>query len=459
MKLYNTLTRKVEDLKTIDPKKVGIYSCGPTVYWNQHIGHMYAFVQWDVLVRFLRSTGIEVKWVMNITDVGHMTSDEDAGEDKMEKGAKRENLTVWQIADKYINQFLGSIDLLNIRRPDVLCRATDHIAEQIELIKKIEANGFTYKTKTGLVFDTSKFPDYPKFAKLSLGDQKEGARGDIDLEKKNPSDFLLWVTNQPTHIMKWDSPWGVGFPGWHIECTAMSVKYLGENFDIHTGGKEHISVHHTNEIAQGYGAFGHQTANYWLHNEWMNLKGEKISKSLGNMVLVSEIVEKGYDPLALRYLILNSHYKTGMDFTWEALDGSQRSLENAREQVYAAKNQKQRTILSPEKEEKVSNFSQEFESALNQDLNVTKALSILWQVLKSNVPSSDKYDLAMSFDQVLGLNLNQIPKSQLQVEMPSEALELIKEREELRKAGKYKEADLVRAKIEAFGIKVSDTKA
>jgi cysteinyl-tRNA synthetase len=292
MKFYNTLTRKIEDFKPLKDKKVGIYSCGPTVYWNQHLGHMYAYIQWDTLVRFLRYSGFDVKWVMNITDVGHLTSDEDAGEDKMEKGAKREGLTVWQIAEKYTQQFIQSLELLNIQKPDVLAKATDHIQDQIELIKKIESNGFTYKTKTGLVFDTSKFPDYAKFAKLDLKRQKPGSRVEVDPEKKNPWDFLLWVTNQPSHIMQWDSPWGKGFPGWHIECTAMSTKYLGEKFDIHTGGIEHIPVHHTNEIAQAFGAFGHQTVNYWLHNGWLVFDGEKMSKSLGNNIVVTDLIKK-----------------------------------------------------------------------------------------------------------------------------------------------------------------------
>ena len=281
------MTRQVEELTPIKAGKVGMYSCGPTVYWNQHIGHMYAYVQWDTLVRLMRYQGLDVKWVMNITDVGHMVSDEDAGEDKMEKGARREGLTVEQVAKKYIDQFLASMDLLNINRPDVLCRATEHIAEQIELIKKIEANGFAYKTQTGLVFDTGKFPRYADFAQLNLEAQEAGSRVEVDPGKKNPWDFLLWVTNQPGHIMQWDSPWGRGFPGWHIECTAMSVKYLGERFDIHTGGKEHKPVHHTNEIAQAYGAFRHQTANYWMHNDWLVFDGEKMSKSLRNNLLVS----------------------------------------------------------------------------------------------------------------------------------------------------------------------------
>ncbi len=452
--LFNTLTRKKEKFEPLNSPKVGIYSCGPTVYWNQHIGHMYAYTQWDVLVRFLRFSGYEVKWVMNITDVGHMTSDEDAGEDKMEKGAKREGITVWDIANKYINQFKESMKLLNITNPDVLSRATEHIEDQINLIKKIEANGFTYKTKTGLVFDTSKFPDYAKFANLDLTKQEAGSRVEVDPEKKNPWDFLLWVTNQPNHIMQWDSPWGRGFPGWHIECTAMSTKYLGEQFDIHTGGKEHIPVHHTNEIAQAYGAFGRQTADYWLHNEWLTLKGEKISKSLGNMILVSDLIEKGYDPLALRYLILTSSYRTGLDFTWESLDASQTALNNLRKTVSSLKKQEERNILSPEKENKRQEFLDKFKEALDDDLNSAKALAILWEVVKSSLPANDKYDLVMTFDEVLGLELD---RAQIQVKVPEKIKELAEEREKLRKEGKFEEADKVRKEIKEKGFEVLDT--
>jgi cysteinyl-tRNA synthetase len=455
IRLYNTLTRKKEELKTVKEGEVGIYSCGPTVYWNQTIGNMYAYVQWDTLVRFLRFSGYKVKWVMNITDVGHMTSDEDTGEDKLEKGAKREGLSPWQVADKYIAQFLASMDALSIKRPDVLCRATEHIDDQIDLIKRIENRGFTYQTRTGIVFDTSKFEDYAKFAKLNLKNQEAGSRVEVDPEKKNPWDFLLWVTNQPNHIMKWESPWGVGFPGWHIECTAMSVKYLGESFDIHTGGIEHIPVHHTNEIAQGYGAFGHQTANYWLHNEWLTLKGQKISKSLGNIFLVSDLIDKGFDPLAFRYLVLNSHYKTGTDFTWESLQSSQNALSNLRELVFAAKNQQSsRSVLSKEKENKLREFQSEFRSFLEDDLNFSAALAVVWNALKSNIPSEDKYDLAVSFDEVLGLSLT---RERLRKNIPEELLNLAKKREELRKAGKYQEADEVRMQIEKSGFKVKDT--
>jgi len=453
--LSNTLTRKKEKFEPVIPSKVGVYSCGPTVYWNQHIGHMYAYVQWDCLVRMFRFLGYETKWVMNITDVGHMTSDEDTGEDKMEKGAIREGVSVWDIANKYIAQFTESMSLLNINYPDVLCRATEHIEDQINLIKKIEANGFTYKTKTGLVFDTSKFVGYAKFANLDLSKQEAGARVEVDPEKKNPWDFLLWVTNQPKHIMQWDSPWGKGFPGWHIECTAMSVKYLGESFDIHTGGKEHIPVHHTNEIAQGYGAFGHQTANCWLHNEWLvDASGEKMSKSKGNFVTAQELVAKGYDPLSLRYLILNSHYKKGLNFSWEALDAASSALSNLRSIILSLR-ASDRKSLSNEKLEKVDEFRNKFTEALTDDLSLPRALAVLWEVVKSNIPSEDKYELALSFDEVLGLGLSQVSGKEQTI--PDEVIKLSQERERLRKEGKYDEADEARKKINELGYEVKDT--
>ncbi len=453
IKLYNTLTRKLEEFKPIKKGKVGIYSCGPTVYWNQHIGHMYAYIQWDGLVRLLRYLGFKVKWVMNITDVGHLTSDEDAGEDKMEVGAKREGLTVWQIADKYIEQFLASMDLLNIQRPDVLCRATDHIQEQIDLIKKIEANGFTYKTKTGLVFDTSKFKDYAHFSKLDLVKQQAGARVEVDPEKKKPWDFLLWVTNQPQHVMQWDSPWGRGFPGWHVECTAMSTKYLGKKFDIHTGGQEHIPVHHTNEIAQAYGAFHEKTTNYWLHNGWLKLKNEKMSKSLGNIILATNIQEKGYDPLALRYLVLTSHYRQGLTFTWEALASAAVALSKLRELVASWRADQSRKTLTEEDERKRAKFQEAFLEAVSQDLNFPQALAVVWQIAKSSLSSREKLDLVLDFDQVLGLRLGEMEKT----EIPEKVKKLVEEREKLRQAKKWQEADKLRQEIEKLGYSVEDT--
>ena len=454
IKFYNTLTRKLETFKPIKKGFVGIYSCGPTVYWNQHIGHMYCYVQWDVLVRLLRYLGYRAKWVMNITDVGHMTSDEDEGQDKMEKGAKREGLTVWQIADKYIKQFIESLDLLNIKKPDVLCRATDHIKEQIELIKKIEKNGFAYKTKTGLVFDTSKFPEYAKFAHLNLKKQASGSRVKIDPEKKKPWDFLLWVTNQPNHIMLWDSPWDKGFPGWHIECTAMSTKYLGKRFDIHTGGKEHIPVHHTNEMAQAFGAFGRQTANFWFHNEWLVIDGRKMSKSLGNNVLVTDLVAKGFNPLALRYLILTSHYRQGLNFTWKGLEAAQKALDSLYQKAVDLKKQKTKLktnfLLSRK-------YKSEFIETISRDLNISKALGLTWKMLKDkNVSPKNKYDLLIDFDKVFGLRLWEVRPPTI-LEVPVEVKKLVELREKLRKQKKWREADQVRKEIEKIGWQIEDT--
>jgi cysteinyl-tRNA synthetase len=453
IKLYNTRTRRIEEFKPVKKGEVGIYSCGPTVYWNQHIGHMYAYVQWDVLVRFLRFRGFSVSWVMNITDVGHLTSDEDAGEDKMEKGARREGLTVWEVARKYTAQFLESVDLLNITRPDVLCRATEHIKEQIKLAQKIEKNGFAYRTKTGLVFDTGKFSGYADFGRLDLAKQQAGARVEVDPEKKKPWDFLLWVTNQPKHIMQWESPWGKGFPGWHLECTAMSVKYLGQIFDIHTGGKEHVPVHHTNEIAQGYGAYGAQTANFWLHNNWLTLKGEKISKSLGNFILVTDLVKKGFDPLSLRFLILTSHYRQGMDFTWEGLKSASQALTNLRSTLRSLREaQKERSQLSSQNLEKVDAYRQKFLKALGNDLGVPQALAVVWEMVKSNIPSRDKLDLLLAFDEVLGLNLAETKE----IKIPAEVKKLATVRQQLRKKKKWAEADKIRKEIEKKGFLVED---
>lgn len=454
IRLDNTLTRKLEEFKPIKKGFVGIYSCGPTVYWNQHIGHMYAYTQWDVLVRFFRWLGLKVKWVMNITDVGHMTSDEDAGEDKMEKGARREKLTVWQVADKYIGQFLESMDLLNIQRPDVLCRATEHIQEQIELIKLIEKNGFTYKTKTGLVFDTGKFPGYADFARLKLSAQIPGIRVEVDPEKKNPWDFLVWMTNQSKHIMQWNSPWGRGFPGWHIECTAMSIKYLGEKFDIHTGGKEHIPVHHTNEIAQAFGAFGRQTANCWLHNAWLVLKGEKMSKSTGNIITVQDLEKKGYSALAFRLLILGSHYQQGLTFDWQAMRGAESAYWRLVELVRGWQKD-QRKTLGTDDPGKIQKFQQDFTAKVANNLNFPEALAVVWQVAKSDLPSQEKLNLILDFDQILGLKLAE--KAQVEIRPPVSILELAKQREKYRQEKDWQKADRTRREIEKLGWVIEDT--
>lgn len=451
--LTNTSTKKKEKFTPLKKGKVGIYSCGPTVYWNQHIGHMYAYIQWDVMVRLFRYLGYDVRWVMNITDVGHMTSDADEGEDKIEKGAEREGISVWEVADKYLKQFRQSMELLNIQTPDVLSRATEHIDEQIELIKKIEKNGFAYKTKTGLVFNTSKFANYTKFAQLNLDKQRAGSRVEVDPEKKQPEDFLLWVTNKPKHIMQWDSPWGRGFPGWHIECTAMSVKYLENRFDIHTGGIEHIPVHHTNEIAQGYGAFKSQTAKYWLHNAWLTLKGEKMSKSKGTMFTVKDLVDKGYNPMHFRYLVLTSHYRKGLVFSWRSLDSARSAYVKLGSLVQKWREGKRKS-LSKEKLSKIENFREKFITSIANDLNYPEALAALWGVAKSNIPDIDKRDLVLEFDKLLGLQLDKSSAKKI----PSEVNQLVKAREMMRQKGEFEKTDKIREKVRKLGYELEDTK-
>jgi len=407
---------------------------------------MYAYTQWGTLINFFRYVGYEVKWVMNVTDVGHMTSDADEGEDKMEKGAKREGLTVWEIAKKYEKQFVDSLEAFGIKKPDVLCRATEHVKEQVNLADKIDKNGFAYTTKTGLVFDTSKFADYAKFANLKLEEMDTGARVKVDEDKKNAWDFLLWVINQPNHIMKWQSPWGEGFPGWHLECTAMSTKYLGEKFDIHTGGIEHIGVHHTNEIAQGYGAFGHQTANYWLHNAWLTLKGgAKMSKSLGNGYTADQLVEMGIDPLAHKYLVLTSHYRKGLVFSMESLKASQTALFKLRDLI-------QRWGNGGVVEE---NYKKQFVELLANDLDVPDALALVWKLTKDEkVSDEDKKATILDFDRVLGLNLGKVTHD----DIPKEVLDLAEERRLAKLARNWSESDRLRGLIRERGYEVLDAK-
>jgi len=452
MKIYNTLTRQKEEFKPISAKQngdgsIGIYSCGPTVYSSPHIGNMYAYVCWDVLVRTLKYLGYKVNNVVNITDVGHLTSDADSGEDKMEKGSKKEGMTVWEIAKKYENEFLENLKELNIETPWKMPRATDHIAEQIELIKKIEANGFTYKTSDGIYFDTSKFNDYGKFANLNLEKLREGARVEINEEKKNPTDFALWKFS-PTDVkrqMEWESPWGVGFPGWHIECTAMSTKYLGETFDIHTGGEDHINIHHTNEIAQGFGAFGHNTANYWMHNAFITFGGSKISKSSGGLYTVFDLKEMGFDSLAYRYLVLGSHYRKGMEFSVESLKAAQTALNKLRS--YKVEN------LSSYKVNE--EFKKEFEEDISNDLAMPEVLALVWKVAKSDLNPEEKWATILDFDEVLGLNLNSAEQN---VVIPDEIIQLNNQRLSFRKEKNYLEADKLREKIKSLGYLVEDLK-
>jgi cysteinyl-tRNA synthetase len=438
MRIYNTLSRSVEDLEPLNPPKVGMYSCGPTVYDYQHIGHMRRYVGDDLLIRVLKLNKFDVHHVMNITDVGHLTSDADSGEDKMEKGAKKFGLSVWDIAKKFEKQFKDSCAVLNISLPKDLMHATDFIPEQIKLVQELEKKGFTYKTTDGIYFDTSKFPDYFKLSRQNPEELRAGTRVDMG-EKKNVSDFALWKFSpkDEKRQMEWESPWGTGFPGWHIECSAMSMKALGESIDIHTGGIDHINIHHTNEIAQAEAVIDKPFVKYWVHHAFLTVEGQKMSKSLGNAYTVESVKEKGFDPMALRYLYLQTHYRQEMNFTWDALEGAQTALGKLRKHYLDSKAGE-------------GNLPEGFEEAVNDDLNIPSALAKVWENV-GNL-SRGQFD---KIDSVLGLQLSNYKEEK--VEVPSEIEKLLEKREVLRSEGKFEEADKLRSEIEEKGFMLEDS--
>ncbi|HCR35638.1 cysteine--tRNA ligase [Candidatus Woesebacteria bacterium GWC2_33_12] len=408
--LYNSLTKKKEPFGSAQGRPIKLYTCGPTVYDYAHIGHGRKFLMDDILRRTLEFNGYKVNHVQNVTDVGHLVSDADDGEDKLEKGAKKQGKTVWEVAEYFTKSFYESMDALNFLRPTIICKATDHIKEQIKLIEKLFENGYAYDTEEAVYFNVSKFTDYGKMLGQKISEKRIAVRDEVktDPNKRNNADFALWfkrVGSFVNHTMHWESPWGDGFPGWHIECSAMSMKYLGEQIDIHTGGEDHLSIHHPNEIAQSEGATGKKPfSKFWIHSAFLTVDGTKMSKSLGNFYTISDIVKRGFDPLALRYLYLGAHYKKPMNFTWQALDGASKGLKRLQQTVYSLQTTA-RTILSEEKNNKILEFRDKFNQAINDDLNTSKAMAVMFEVLKSNIPSRDKYDLAVSFDEVLGLNL------------------------------------------------------
>lgn len=452
LQLYNTLTRKKEVFKPIRKGKVGMYSCGPTVYWFQHIGNLRAYLFADLVKRVLSYNDYKVKHVINVTDVGHLTSDADEGEDKMEKAAAKEGKSAEEIADFYFSVFLKDFKKLNILEPGVWSKATDHIKEQIEMIKSLERKGFTYKTRDGIYFDSSKFKDYGKLAKLNIEGLESGKRIDVG-EKKHKTDFALWKFSSPSEKrqQEWDSPWGVGFPGWHIECSAMSMKYLGEHFDIHTGGEDHITVHHTNEIAQSECATGKKFVNYWMHVAFLvNNAGEKVSKSKGGLFTVSDLEEKGYDPLDFRYLCSLTHYRKPLSFSLENLDAARNAFRRLKRKVVELRREKHKGKDSSEE------YGLKFVEAINDDLNMPKALDVVWTMLDDfDFDPRKKLKLLEKFDSVLGLGVKEMKEEK--VEAPKEVLELVNEREKLRKAKLWAESDLFRERIREKGFIVSDT--
>src|SRR3989344_8384010 len=410
MRLYNTLSRRIEDFAPQNPPQVSLYACGFTVYDYTHLGHLRKYTMDDVLVRTLRHAGYQVTFVQNITDVGHLTSDADTGEDKLEKGAKKYHKSVWDIAKEFEAYFFKSMDAMGNVRPDISCRATEHIKAQIALVQQLEAKGFTYViADDGVYFDTSKFPDYGKLNPQALNELREGERIGVVAGKRYPTDFALWKFERKgeSRQMSWRSPWSErGFPGWHVECSAMGMQYLGEQIDIHTGGIDHIPVHHTNEIAQSEAATGKiPFVKYWVHHNFLRVEDEKMSKSLGNVYSIDEIVKRGFSPMALRLLFLGSHYRSELNFTWDNLKASQVAYDRLIVLAAAFKKEKERTTLSQEKLQKIEEYRHQFYDHLENDLHTPEALSIMWEVTKSNIPGQDKYDLLVEFDEILGLQI------------------------------------------------------
>ena len=451
LKLYNTLTRKKENFRPIKKSNVGLYTCGPTVYDYAHIGNLRTYIFEDLLKRILYFNKFKVKHVMNITDVGHLVSDADTGEDKMEKGAKREGKSVWDIAEFYTKHFLNDIKELNIIKSDILCKATDHIKEQLNMIYELEKKGFTYTIDDGVYFDTSKLKDYGKLAKLDPETLKAGARVEMVTGKRNITDFALWKFSpkDQKRQMEWKSKYGIGFPGWHIECSAMSVKYLGKKLDIHCGGIDHIPVHHPNEIAQCEAIFKNKWVNYWLHAAFVTVDGGKMSKSLGNFYTLNILKDNNYDPLDFRYLTLGTHYRTPLNFTFEALDNAKNSFNHLKDKILEIKDN-----LESKGKSRIKTYQNNFLKAINDDLNLPKALAVMWDVIKdSKLGNKEKYSLILDFDKVFGLGLKDVERGKLNKDLK----ELIKKRENARKAKDWKLADKIRDELKKKGVIIEDT--
>lgn len=462
MKLYNTLAKSKQEFKPLTEGVVKMYHCGPTVYWTQHIGNMRAMVMADVVVRTFEYLNYHVELVRNYTDVGHLTSDDDFGEDKMERAAKRESLEPLKIAQKYIDIFEKDSELLNLRPADHKPRATECIADDISMVKTLLEKGYAYSTPLAIYFDISRFEEYGKLSGQSLTDKLSGAgKAEVDdKDKKNPSDFALWFFKAGKHqnaLQTWESPFesplvdnGRGFPGWHIECSVMAQKFLGKTIDIHMGGVEHIPVHHTNEIAQSEAASGQTFANYWLHNEHLTVDGGKMSKSEGTAYSLEEIVQKGYDPLALRYFFLQAHYRSKQNFTWQALDAAQTGLQK----LYDFMRQAEADDLN--KDEKINKYIDEFKAEISDDFNTPKALAVVWNLIKDNeIDAGVKKSALLNFDQVLGLKLGAIKKESGQI--PDEIKKLAEERLTARQNKNWSKSDELRKKIDELGFIVKDT--
>ena len=451
--LYNTLTKKKEEFRPINEEEVRIYSCGPTVYKDATIGNMRTNIFQDVLRRVLRYNNYKIKHAMNITDVGHLVSDGDEGEDKMLKSAREENKTPLEIAEHYTKLFFEDLKKLNVETPEIICKATDHIKEMLDFVTELLNKGYAYETSTAIYFDISKLDKYPVLSNLNLEEQMAGARVEVDSEKKNPYDFAVWIKAPENHLMKWNSQFGPSYPGWHIECSAMSKKYLGEQFDIHTGGIDLIPTHHENEIAQSKGVCGKIPANYWLHGEYLLINGGKMSKSLGNVYLIKDIIEKGYDPIVYKLFSYSCHYRNKLNFTWEAIDSTAKSLERLRNGYKAHLNGKDEV-----KDEIINQFEERFHKAINDDLNMPAAMGIVWEVIRHENKSPDLAKLLLKFDTVLGIKIDEDTKLSNKEQIPEEIMNLVQEREEARKSKDWNKSDELRDLINSKGYDIKDTK-
>lgn len=448
---YNTLTKKKEKFEPIDEKEVRIYSCGPTVYKDATIGNMRTNIFQDVLRRVLKYNGYKIKHAMNITNVGHLVSDADEGEDKMIKSAKEMHKSPLEIAKYYTELFFEDLKKLNIETPEIICKATDHIPDMIKYVEKLLKNGYAYETDTAIYFDISKLDKYGILSGVNLDEQKAGARVDVDSQKRNPYDFALWIKAPENHLMKWESPWGLSYPGWHIECSAMGQKYLGEVFDIHTGGIDLIPTHHENEIAQSKGACGKIPARFWIHGEYLLIDGGKMSKSLNNVYLVKDIEQRGYDPLVYRLFTYSSSYRNKINFTWDVMDANAKALEKLREGY-----QKHLQGKEDVEDEVVTNFEEEFHKAINDDLNMPLAMSVVWDVIKYPKKSIKFAELLKKFDGVMALSIDKEIKKK-DYEIPEEIIKIAKEREKARKNKDWAKSDELRDLISKKGFLIKDS--
>ena len=448
---YNTLTKSKDKFEPINKEEVRMYSCGPTVYKDASIGNMRTYIMNDIIRRVLKYNGYKIKHAMNITEVGHLVSDADEGEDKMLKSAREMQKSPYEIAAYYTKLFMDDLAKLNVETPEVVCKATDHIGEMIKYVQKLLENGYAYETSTAIYFDVSKLDEYGILSGIKLEDQKAGARVDVDTEKRNPYDFALWIKAKPNHIMKWESPWGLSYPGWHIECSAMGQKYLGEQFDIHTGGIDLIPTHHENEIAQSKGACGKIPAKFWIHGEYLLINGGKMSKSLNNVYLLKDIIERGYDPLTYRLFTFSSSYRTKLNFTWDGIDASQKALDKLR-----AGYQKHLEGNEDISDEEIAKYEEAFHKAINDDLNMPLAMSVVWDVVKNPKKSKRLAELLSKFDTVLALSLDK--KNEVRDEIPEEVVRLAEERLKARQEKNWAESDRLRDEILALGYSIKDSK-